>query len=846
MDPMPHPAASPDAIEALRRVVAALPTMPHTIVDDTRHEKVLSYVAAFIAHGDPRLLRRMLADWAILDTLNACLAPGQDHRVACVALRLLGYLLEHDPAQHDPTSATSVWHLLQTQYPSILDYLIANTMGDEALTRFSCWFALAHLVKYDDGARWLLKTGQCATMVSAALKDTSTYVLTAACQFLVAIIENRSTDALQLTAHDTLLDTLLESISLYKLIHGMMTDHTSERNRVAGLEFLWMVADSKSDRGTAFLRQSQLFFPYMDVLMDDSRLVRSRALDVLSTLLGSVSNPLSLLGKDSVPSQDMDMDKTKDEAMVECNYLLDHDVCSLLKQTDSLKALHVATGILEAMTKPLHQCDEMLGSGTCFNDTILSTTLWIIQALQETKKADQLAASRLNTSTIVVQGDSILAKQLNQPGFQDLVQHQSRSKPTKGAAARGGTLPKMIVLSALKTLQNLALLFPVAVEKSSAIDVVLTVLFDQKLCSDQRVFKACLTTLPLVLKTKVQDGHLLDQQLFATAMEVILGILHRPALGSTSLGLLLTAVKEFFSDDALGKILSQEKVGADLVNGLGLKLYDVEWDVRDNVVEFIGTLFAPGGPDHGVAWALKHDVLESVFQKLSDEEAYVRAASVHTFETVMRDARGWKAMCAQNLDERLSGQLPSLIRDSEAFVRRAVLEAMVCLVSERESGTVLMVNGTDLFVDAQFMSRLTLDDSDWEVRIRACEFIAAVWEHCLALDERADYRIRASKRLKDSDDTVIEGGSGDRRAPKPSSWWFYDIKGDQILVQATQDASRLVRLTSVEILKKIKASLEQRMDTPSPSDLPVNDNYNNNGDESREKKSNGSRSGKRP
>jgi hypothetical protein len=107
------------------------------------------------------------------------------------------------------------------------------------------------------------------------------------------------------------------------------------------------------------------------------------------------------------------------------------------------------------------------------------------------------------------------------------------------------------------------------------------------------------------------------------------------------------------------------------------------------------------------------------------------------------------------------------------------------------------------------MSRLTLDDSDWEVRIRACEFIAAVWEHCLALDEKADYRVRAAKRLKDSDSDNLE----DTTPPRPSTWWFYDIKGDQILVEASRDSSRLVRLASVETLKKIKASLDQRQDS---------------------------------
>lgn len=107
------------------------------------------------------------------------------------------------------------------------------------------------------------------------------------------------------------------------------------------------------------------------------------------------------------------------------------------------------------------------------------------------------------------------------------------------------------------------------------------------------------------------------------------------------------------------------------------------------------------------------------------------------------------------------------------------------------------------------MSRLTLDDSDWEVRIRACEFIAAVWDHCLALDEKADYRVRASKRLKDSDSDYHD----DTEPPRPSTWWFYDIKGDEILVEASRDSSRLARLASIETLKKIKASLDQRQDS---------------------------------
>ncbi|KAG0030029.1 BRCA1-associated ATM activator 1 [Podila clonocystis] len=795
--------ASEGTLDELRRVVEALPRMPRNIVDDTRHEKVLSYVSAFIAQEDPALYHTMLVDWGILNIFEECLAKDQDYRVSCVALRLLGFLLKHDTVTDSTLGgggSPNVWQLLEQRYQStILEFMINNTMGEEALTRYSCWFALESAVRYDAGAQWLMKTGKIAATVSAALKDNSSYVLEAACRFLVAIIENRGIE--KTTTHDALMDTLLKSISLYSLIHSMVLDQTSERNRLAGLEFLWMVTHARSERCTAFLKQSQLFFSYMSLLTDDSRLVRSRALDIFSILLESTPYPLGILGSDK-DSSTMDVDRSEDEALVECyNYLLEHDIRSLMAQSDSLKALHVATGILDAMIKPLATHKEMHGQGLQFKDIILSMVLWIIQALQEHSKGQQTEWHHIQVDTVIVKGFGQLASLLNADGFQFLVKTNSKAKPARGVGNRGGTLPKTIVLSALKALQNLALMFPDTVEQSVSINIVLSILFDTKLCADQRVFKACLATLPIVLKTKVRNGHLLDGQLFSSAMKVVMKLLNEPASSSTLLRLILTAVQEFFADDTLGRVLVQENVGRDLAESLEIKLYDKEWDVRDNVVEFIGGLFAAGGPDHGVEWALKHDLLESVFRKLSDEEAYVRAASIHAFETVMRDSRGWKGMGAKQLEERFSQQLPGLIRDSEAFVRRAVLEAMICLVSERESGTVLMV-GTVLFVDATFMYKLTLDDSDWEVRIRACEFLAAVWEHCVALDERADYRARAAKRLKDS------ATEEEHMAP---NWWFYDIKGDMILMEATMDASRLVRLSSVETLKKMKASIEERL-----------------------------------
>lgn len=93
----PNP-SSEETLEELRRVVTALPRMPKTIVDDTRHEKVLSYVSAFIAQKDPVLMQAMLVQWSILDVFQV---PSQSVLLTNVKMtpfqRIRTYLLVFSP-----------------------------------------------------------------------------------------------------------------------------------------------------------------------------------------------------------------------------------------------------------------------------------------------------------------------------------------------------------------------------------------------------------------------------------------------------------------------------------------------------------------------------------------------------------------------------------------------------------------------------------------------------------------------------------------------------------------------------------------------------------------------------
>ncbi|KAJ2350697.1 hypothetical protein GGF43_004244, partial [Coemansia sp. RSA 2618] len=71
----------------MRGVLEQLPQMSGKIVDDTRHEKVLSYMRLFLA-SDAAV--EQLLSWDVLGVLNRCLQPQSDFRVSAAAVRFLG------------------------------------------------------------------------------------------------------------------------------------------------------------------------------------------------------------------------------------------------------------------------------------------------------------------------------------------------------------------------------------------------------------------------------------------------------------------------------------------------------------------------------------------------------------------------------------------------------------------------------------------------------------------------------------------------------------------------------------------------------------------------------------
>ena len=120
-----------------------------------------------------------------------------------------------------------------------------------------------------------------------------------------------------------------------------------------------------------------------------------------------------------------------------------------------------------------------------------------------------------------------------------------------------------------------------------------------------------------------------------------------------------------------------------MAEALCLKLIDTQWDVRDVAVHFVGQLFQEPVNQHKLQFGLVFNLPLSVFQRIHDSEAYVRASAIEVLEKMMTPRESWAYIQQHQVSKNLASKLPQFLHDTEAFVRRATLDAIDCLVSNR-------------------------------------------------------------------------------------------------------------------------------------------------------------------
>ncbi|CAG8548869.1 14631_t:CDS:2, partial [Funneliformis caledonium] len=337
-------------MEKLQNIMKSLPQMSKNIIDDTIHEKILSYLSNYASQGPETVVKFL--EWNVLDIIRACITQVdhnnekdvahecvQDHRIMALSIRFLARLLANDD-RHNALLISQIF----TNYIDIIDFILDHAFDEEALMRFACIEALEQLVTYNLGAR-------CDQIVAKCFDDSSAYVTDAASKLLLSIINNCSLltstkKRKSLEAQDALMSFLITSLDLFNKINQLMFDSSADMShRLATLQLIWILADSRTDNANGFFKKGNLLRKLNVLLTDPDRNIRARANDILCTLLDWAPDPITLF------KQSGQSINTKDSMTETLNYIINEIVFPLWNTDSNFEMVIMAVNVLESSIK---------------------------------------------------------------------------------------------------------------------------------------------------------------------------------------------------------------------------------------------------------------------------------------------------------------------------------------------------------------------------------------------------------------------------------------------------------------------------------------------------------------
>ncbi|KAG1350294.1 hypothetical protein G6F62_003322 [Rhizopus arrhizus] len=334
-----------------------------------------------------------------------------------------------------------------------------------------------------------------------------------------------------------------------------------------------------------------------------------------------------------------------------------------------------------------------------------------------------------------------------------------------------------LLQSVLRTLNKLALIQTTVLQDSEFHESFLAVFKNQSDYMDHRVLKNGLTLLQTLFSSFKDKSRIIH--LLANMME-------KDAFDAKGISLLLETFDVFLND------LDMETSGLNTwIETLSLKFFDTEWDIRDAAIHFVGELFRQPTQEYKITFALKYNLPLKVLDRLNDSEPFIRASAVDVLQNMMKSKRGWDYL-QQHQQSRyfLASQLPSLLYDTEAFVRRATLDAICCLVENRScQGMKMEIENKPNSINPEIIKTL-VDDQDPDVRVRACRLIEQLWylyEHEKQQQKKRECKVEWKEVI-----------------------FFHFIHADELLIQAANDTHRLVRMEAVRIISSLMKKVERQ------------------------------------
>ncbi|KAI9365601.1 armadillo-type protein [Pilaira anomala] len=361
--------------------------------------------------------------------------------------------------------------------------------------------------------------------------------------------------------------------------------------------------------------------PVMQLLCSTNRIIRSRVLEIISILFAWDTDPLNSLDlKDTATASTIDL------AYQKISFISNTMIAQALKMEDLM------TGV-----------------------SLLDTSLIL---LQRSSIQNQLPLNILFSLF-----DSCVSDKPNEE-YKNikrlLVTNRNKNN---------------LMQAILKIMDKLISVYPKIITEDPRFVQVFDILDNSLFYSDGRVLKSCLT----LLLTSLQ--HYEQPELLNKSIHSLINMLEQSDF--KNLVIILESFDHLVGHDKIGTLLTEFSVCQTFVNELNNKLFDTEWNIRDVVINFVGNLFKEPYSKTRIKFGLNFDLPLQVFDRIQDTEPYVRASALQVLSSMIKHDEGWCYIQRHEQSKTLLKKLPSLLHDSEAFVRRAGLDTIICLAQYR-------------------------------------------------------------------------------------------------------------------------------------------------------------------
>ncbi|CAO3599582.1 unnamed protein product [Absidia cylindrospora] len=709
--------------------------------------------------------------------LEACQQIDQDYRVLSLCMRLLGKWISK--------GNDALFAKLNGQYSFLLTMMVSGLRTSEPALRCASLEACQGLIHVTQGIIWLLQNHDAKSLIALSLMDESIYVVTQGCKFYLFMMEqeNTSDEYKQLCQH---MDPSVQ------IKHFLEQQHHPSL-LMAALEFCWTFANSTCSSVFRYLARTHLLVALPSLMQLNNRIIRKRVIEIFSTLFRHSSSPIQLLTSNYNDGNEADGEG-------------DHSQAD--QQQQCLKATYtfIKTIYTRMMTETPTSMDDV-----CTSIETLQASLELIARL----KQDQSSVLTMSFVTDSIQSSNDTLMELLQVC---MVKRAKNDKLNKVAeliqeSNRPIFLQRKLLQVVLQTFHLLVEKFPLQIKNADILEAGLQVLSSPSFANDQRLLKSC---LQLVIKSlHCQSNRVSSMELqptFSKFMVLLIDKMDDGCLSSQNLALVLSTLDELLEHEAFESHILGQNTIRPLMNAIRLKFVDVEWDVRDAMIEFVGGLFEPGAKEeialkNKIDFAISLDLPLLVLDRIKDQEPYVRASALKTVQIMMKTGPGWNFIQQHEQLRTFSRTLPRLLYDTEAFVRRATLDAMSCLVAHRSCEGLLLTQPDQVAMDHKdTLSTDTLsmlmNDDDIEVRIRLCRLLDHMWQ--LKMQERDQSKRHTSTLLTQDNQSLTLS-------------YFYFLHGDHWLLESVKDSQRMVRLEAMQVIERILTTYETSPSTTTGS-----------------------------